>query len=41
MAALLVLCWEIFTGGTASKQQIAGALQQSRGIFLAHRRCAP
>jgi hypothetical protein len=34
MAALLVLCWEIFTGGTASKLQIAGAHQQSRGIFL-------
>jgi hypothetical protein len=34
MAALLVLCWEIFTGGSANKQQIAGARQQSRGIFL-------
>ena len=34
MAALLVLCWEIFTGGTANKLQIAGAHQQSRGIFL-------
>ena len=34
MAALLVLCWEIFTGGSANKLQIAGARQQSRGIFL-------
>ena len=34
MAALLVLCWEIYTGGTANKLQIAGAHQQSRGIFL-------
>jgi hypothetical protein len=34
MAALLVHCWEIFTGRTANKQQIAGAQQQSRGIFL-------
>jgi hypothetical protein len=34
MAALLVLCWEIHTGGTANKLQIAGAHQQSRGIFL-------
>jgi hypothetical protein len=29
-----VLCWEIYTGGTANKLQIAGAHQQSRGIFL-------
>src|SRR5229473_1878023 len=34
MAALLVLCWEIFTGGSANKLQIEGARQQSRGIFL-------
>jgi hypothetical protein len=34
MAALLVLCWEIYTGGTANKLQIAGAHRQSRGIFL-------
>ncbi len=34
MAALLVLCWKIYTGGTANKLQIAGAHQQSRGIFL-------
>ena len=34
MAALLVLCWEIYTGGSANKLQIEGARQQSRGIFL-------
>jgi hypothetical protein len=34
MAALLVLCWEIYTGGSANKRQIEGARQQSRGIFL-------
>jgi hypothetical protein len=34
MAALLVLCWEVFTGRTANKHQIAGAHLQSRGIFL-------
>jgi hypothetical protein len=34
MAALLVLCWEIFTGGSANKLQIEGARQQSRSIFL-------
>src|SRR3984893_10634800 len=34
MAALLGLCWEIFTGGSANKRQIEGARQQSRGIFL-------
>jgi hypothetical protein len=34
MAALLVVCWEIFTDGTASKAQISGAHQQVRGVFL-------
>jgi hypothetical protein len=34
MAALLVVCWEIFTDGTASKAQIRGAHQQVRGVFL-------
>ena len=39
MAALLVLCWEIFTGGTANKLQIAGAHRVASSS--AHRRCAP
>jgi hypothetical protein len=34
MAELLVVCWEIFTGGTASKAQIQGSHQQVRGVFL-------
>ena len=34
MAALLVVCWEIFNDREASKPQIRGAHQQVRGIFL-------
>jgi hypothetical protein len=34
MAELLVVCWEIFTDGTASKTQIQGTHQQVRGVFL-------
>jgi hypothetical protein len=34
MAELLLVCWEIFTGGTASKAQIQGSHQQVRGVFL-------
>jgi hypothetical protein len=34
MAELLVVCWEIFTDGTASKAQIQGTHQQIRGVFL-------
>jgi hypothetical protein len=30
----LVVCWEIFTDGTASKAQIQGSHQQIRGVFL-------
>jgi hypothetical protein len=34
MAERLVVCWEIYTGGTASKEQIEGTHQQVRGVFL-------
>jgi hypothetical protein len=34
MAELLLVCWEIYTGGTASKAQIEGTHQQVRGVFL-------
>jgi hypothetical protein len=34
MATLLVVSWETFTGGTASKPQIRGAHQQVRDIFI-------
>ena len=34
MTALLVVCWEISTGGQASSGQVAGANRQIRGVFL-------
>jgi hypothetical protein len=34
MAELLVVCWEIFTDGAASKVQIQGTHRQIRGVFL-------
>jgi hypothetical protein len=33
-AALLLISWEVVTGGTASPAQIRGAHEQTRGIFL-------
>src|SRR5258707_11840830 len=37
MAALLGLCWGIYTGGTSHKISVVGAHPRSRPLFLSHR----